>query len=110
MKNVKEFFANGLMEPIDDIKSDFEKGGTPWPVSYAFMPDELYSLLEKNDAHNIKLAGPGALSRSIPGEVLKNIMGDCKLRLEFLDFSYWYDSQLWCAGMGKDNLLALARL
>lgn len=54
------------------------------------------------------LSGPGALSRSIPHEVLVNIMRDETLRREFLDFCYVYDSQPWCAGMGKDNLVASA--
>ena len=88
----------------------FENGGTPWPVSYAFMPDELCKVLERFGVKNIGLSGPGALSRSIPGEVLQNIMQDEKLKQDFLDFCYWYDSQTWCVGMGKDNLVSIAEL
>jgi hypothetical protein len=74
------------------------------------MPDELHGILESNGAKNIKLSGPGALSRSVPGEVLRNVMQDEQLRREFLDFCFWYDSQPWCLGMGKDNLVAIADL
>jgi hypothetical protein len=35
-------------------------------------------------------------------------MNDAELKQEFLDFCYWYDSQPWCAGMGKDNIVASA--
>ena len=74
------------------------------------MPDELTAILENTGAKTIRLSGPGALSRSIPGEVLSNIMRDERLKQEFLDFCYWYDSQPWCVGMGKDNLVAIAEL
>ena len=108
MAAVRTFFQTGLMEPPEETAIAYEQGGTPWPVSYAFMPDELVSIMKKYNARNIKLAGPGALSRSIPREVLVNIMQDEKLKSEFLDFCYWYDSQPACAGMGKDNLVASA--
>jgi 2-polyprenyl-3-methyl-5-hydroxy-6-metoxy-1,4-benzoquinol methylase len=107
---IRTFFQTGLMESPEETARAYEQGGTPWPVSYSFMPAELVSILEKNNAKNIKLAGPGALSRSIPREVLVNIMRDEKLKAEFLDFCYWYDSQPSCIGMGKDNLVASADL
>jgi hypothetical protein len=69
------------------------------------MPDELQKIFEENKIKKIKLAGPGALSRSIPGEVLKNIMRNEHLKKEFLDFCYEYDSKKWVAGLGKDNIL-----
>jgi len=53
---------------------------------------------------------PGALSRSIPSKVLANIMKDELLKRDFLDFCYWYERLLWCVGMGKDNLVAIADL
>jgi len=110
MAAVKDFFRTGLMEPVDKTARAYEDGGAPWPVSYAFMPDELYGIMEKSGAKNIKLYGPGALSRSIPGETLRAVMSDEKLKREFLDFCFWYDSQPWCVGMGKDNLVAIADL
>lgn len=110
MAAVKAFHKTGLMEPVEKTAEAFESGGTPWPVSYAFMPDELSGLLERHGARNIELSGPGVLSRSIPGEVLRNIMRDKQLKQEFLDFCFYYDSQPWCVGMGKDNLVAIADL
>jgi SAM-dependent methyltransferase len=110
MTAVQDFFNSGLMEKPEDTAAAYEKGNAPWPVSYSFMPDELESVMRKAGAKNIKLSGPGALTRSIPGEVLRNIFRDEPLKREFLDFSFWYDSQIWCAGMGKDNLVAIADL
>jgi 2-polyprenyl-3-methyl-5-hydroxy-6-metoxy-1,4-benzoquinol methylase len=110
MKTVEIFFKTGLMENPEETLATFKNGGTPWPVSYAFMPDELLNILKIHGTKNIKLSGPGALSRSIPGEILKNIMHNEKLKNDFLDFCYRYDSQLWCAGMGKDNLVANAEI
>ena len=105
---VWEFYKSGLMEPVNKTAEVFQDGGTPWPVSYAFMPDELYRILEQSGASNIKLSGPGALSRSVPGEVLRNIINDEKLKKDFLDFCYEYDSNLHVSGMGKDNIVAIA--
>ena len=108
MSAVREFIKTGLMEPVEKTMDTFESGGTPWPVSYAFMPDELRGIMERNGAKNIRLSGPGALSRSIPGEVLRNIMRDEVLKQEFLDFCYNYDSNIHVAGIGKDNIAAIA--
>jgi hypothetical protein len=110
MALVQEFFRTGLMENPVETAAAYDKGNSPWPVSYSFMPDELTRILKNVGAKNIGLAGPGALSRSIPGEVLRNIMHDEQLRADFLDFCYWYDSQTWCIGMGKDNIVAIAEL
>lgn len=105
MKRVRDNFLTGLMEKPEETAAAYERGETPWPVAYGFMPDELLSILQRFGIKDVKLAGPGALSRSIPREVLVNIMGDESLKREFLDFCYEYDSQSWCAGMGKDNLV-----
>ncbi|MDR0473513.1 MAG: hypothetical protein LBH43_07585, partial [Treponema sp.] len=108
MGKVNDFFRTGLMEDFKETVAKFEKGGTLWPVSYAFMPEELKEIMKKNNMKNIQFAGPGALSRSIPKEVLRNIMTDKKLKTEFLKFCYWYDSQPSVAGLGKDNILVNA--
>ncbi|MDR0839679.1 MAG: methyltransferase domain-containing protein [Oscillospiraceae bacterium] len=110
MAAVREFFRTGLTEPAESTGAAFEAGGTPWPISYAFMPDELRGLLESCGGRNIRLSGPGALSRLIPGEVLRNIMRDAQLRGDFLDFCYEYDRNPSVAGLGKDNLVALAEI
>ena len=108
MADVQAFFKTGLMETQEETVSAYKKGKTPWPISYAFMPDELENIFKSCGVGQVKLAGPGALSRSIPEEVLQNIMKKKRLKCDFLDFCYWYDSQPWCAGMGKDNILASA--
>jgi hypothetical protein len=101
---------SGLMESVEQIAVAFSEGGTPWPVSYAFMPDELSGILQQCGAKNIHLSGPGALSRSIPGEVLRNLMADDAAKRSFLDFCYTYDSNPYVCGMGKDNIVAIAEL
>ncbi len=106
MESVRYNFIHGLMEKPEDVAAAYERGETPWPVAYGFLPDELLSILQRFGTKDVKLAGPGALSRSIPREVLANIMVDTTLKQDFLDFCYTYDSQPWCAGMGKDNLVA----
>jgi len=110
MAAVREFFKTGLMEKTEETAEAYDKGESPWPVSYSFMPDELQSILKSNGAKNIMLSGPGALSRSVPGEVLRNVIRDEQQKREFLDFCYWYDSQPWCIGMSKDNIVAIADL
>ena len=110
MNFIRSFFQSGLMEPPEVTEKAYARGETPWPISYAFMPDELYTILERFGAGDIRLAGPGALSRSIPGDVLRNIFDDTELKHDFLDFCYWYDSQPSCAGMGKDNIVASAHV
>jgi hypothetical protein len=110
MGAVREFYKTGLMEPVDKTAEAFERGGAPWPVSYAFMPDELGGILERHGAKDIRLSGPGALSRSIPGDVLRNIMRDETTQRDFLDYCYRYDGNPHVAGMGKDNIVAIAEL
>jgi hypothetical protein len=110
MAMVREFFKTGLMENPEETVAVYDEGNSPWPVSYSFMPDELTAILKSIGLKKIKLSGPGALSRSIPAEVLSNIMQDERLKQEFLDFCYWYDSQPSCVGMGKDNLVAVAEM
>lgn len=86
--------------------AEYERGGTPWYITYTFMPDELEELLGKNGVKNVKLAGPGAYARTIPNELLVKIMNNPKQRTDFLDFCHEYDSNLYVCGMGKDNLFA----
>ena len=56
------------------------------------------------------LAGPGAYARTIPHEILVQIMGDPRQRAEFLDFCYTFDTNPYVCGIGKDNLLARGEL
>lgn len=108
-ESVERLWTDGLMGGANEI-ADYEKGGTPWCITYTFMPDELENMLEKFGVKNISLAGPGAYARTLPNELLVKIMNDPKQRADFLDFCYQYDSNPYVCGMGKDNLLAKGEL
>lgn len=104
-----KLWTDGLMGGDDEIE-EYENGGTPWCITYTFMPDELKNILERFGVKNIKMAGPGAYARTIPNELLVKIMNDPKQRADFLDFCYHYDTNPFVCGMGKDNLLASGEL
>lgn len=106
---VMKLWADGLMGGTDEI-AEYEAGGTPWCITYTFMPDELENILKRLGVKNISLAGPGAYARTLPNEILVKIMKDPKQRSDFLDFCYRYDSNPYICGMGKDNLLARGEL
>ena len=57
MNDINNFFKTGLMEKYEETIKKFENGETPWPVSYAFMPNEIEELLKQNGLKNIKFAG-----------------------------------------------------
>lgn len=101
----EKLLSDGLMGGDEEIAA-YERGGTPWCITYTFMPDELERLLVKNGVKKVKLAGPGAYARTIPNELLVKIMNDPKQRMDFLDFCHKYDSNPYVCGMGKDNLFA----
>lgn len=106
---VMKLYREGLMGGDNEI-AEYEKGGTPWCITYTFMPDELENLLKHYGVKNIKLAGPGAYARTLPRELLVKIMNDAKQRSDFLDFCHEYDSNPYVCGMGKDNLFARGEL
>lgn len=101
-----EMFNKGMIGNGEEEIKAYENGQTPWPITYAFMPNELYGILEKYGVKNISLAGPGAYARTIPNELLVKIMNDPKQKEEFLEFCHEYDSNIYVCGMGKDNLFA----
>lgn len=101
----EKLLRDGLMGGAEEI-AEYEAGGSPWCITYTFLPDELEGLLRKYGAHDVKLAGPGAYARTISREILVQIMGDPQQRAEFLDFCYTFDTNPYVCGMGKDNLLA----
>lgn len=106
---VMSLWNNGLMGGSEEI-AEYEKGGTPWCITYTFLPDELVTVLTRLHVKNIRLAGPGAYARTIPNELLVKIMNDPGQRADFLAFCYKYDSSPYVCGMGKDNLLAYGEL
>ena len=108
-ENAEKLMMDGLMGGEEEIAL-YEQGGTPWCITYTFMPDELQSILAGYGVKNIRLSGPGAYGRTIPREILVRIMNDPKQKKDFLDFCYHYDSNPYVCGMGKDNLLAVGEL
>lgn len=100
---MEDFMQNGLIGGEGEL-TEYEKGGTPWCITYTFLPDELKALLEKQGVRNVHMAGPGAYARTIPGEILVKIMSDSQSREDFLEICYRYDSNPYVCGMGKDNL------
>lgn len=104
-----KLWNDGLMGGDDEI-TEYENGGTPWCITYTFMPDELRDILKRHGVKNIKLAGPGAYARTLPNELLVKIMRDPRQRSDFLDFCHCYDSNPFVCGMGKDNLFARGEL
>ena len=108
-QNAEKLLMNGLMGGDEEI-AQYEQGGTPWCITYTFMPDELESILSGYGVRNIGLSGPGAYGRTIPREILTRIMNDPKQKRDFLDFCYRYDSNPYVCGMGKDNLLAVGEI
>ncbi|MDE5952373.1 MAG: methyltransferase domain-containing protein [Acetatifactor sp.] len=100
---IEDFMKSGVIGGASEI-AEYERGGTPWCITYTFLPDELKALLEKQGVQNIHMAGPGAYARTIPGEILVKIMNDPQSREDFLEICHRYDSNIYVCGMGKDNL------
>ncbi len=102
----EEVFEKGLYKNGEEEIAEYDRGGTPWPITYQFMPDELRQILEKYGVKDVELAGTGAYARAVPNEILTKIMNDELQRKDFLDFCYIYDRNPFVCGMGKDNLFA----
>lgn len=100
------FLGGGLLQDPDAVYAEMERGGTPWPVTYCFLPDELARILKEAGLRGIRLAGPGAMSRSIPQPILKRLLFTPALREQFLEMCYEFDSHPSVCGMGKDTLVA----
>ena len=105
-ESASKAYETGLLGDVEEAKQAYDRGETPWSISYQFMPDELEGILSRFGVKNISLAGPGAYARTIPNEILVKIMNDPKQRTDFLEFCHMYDSNPYVCGMGKDNLFA----
>ena len=99
-------YETGLLDDPEKAKQAYDRGETPWCISYQFMPDELEGILKKSGVKHISMAGPGAYARTVPNEILVKIMNDPDRKAAFLDFCHLYDSNPYVCGMGKDNLFA----
>ena len=104
--NLQKAYETGLLCDVEETKQAYDRGETPWSISYHFMPQELDGILKKCGVKNISMAGPGAYARTIPNEVLVKIMNDPSQKKDFLEFCHMYDSNPYVCGMGKDNLFA----
>ena len=100
-----EVLKTGLLGGQEEMEA-YERGESPWPITYAFLPDELERILRENGVREIRLAGPGAYARTVPNEILRKIMSDPEQRAAFLDFCHIYDQNPYVCGLGKDNLFA----
>ena len=104
--NLQKAYETGLLCDVEETKQAFDRGETPWSISYHFMPQELEGILKKCGVKNISMAGPGAYARTIPNEILVKIVNDPDQKKDFLEFCHMYDSNPYVCGMGKDNLFA----
>jgi len=102
----RRFLDTGLLEDPDVVFAKMERGETPWPVTYCFLPEELARVLREAGLQNVRLSGPGALSRTIPQPLLKKLLFNPTLRQKFLDICYEFDSHPSVCGMGKDTVVA----
>ena len=109
-KNLLKTLDTGLLCDVEETKEAYDRGETPWCITYHFMPDELKQILENCGVKDVTLAGPGAFARTIPNEILVKIMNDPEQKKDFLDFCHLYDSNPYVCGMGKDNLLAIGEI
>ncbi len=100
----------GLTTPPEETDREYQAGRAPWPHNYLFQPAELETLLSANHVTDIKLAGPGALSRGLPNAILRQLLLSDRHRRQFLDLCFEFDSQPAACGLGKDNLVASGRV
>jgi SAM-dependent methyltransferase len=97
---------DGLFADPDETFEDMENGGTPWPVTYLFRPEEMEELLRAKGLEQVRLAGPGALARTLPGDILRKLLYTEAYRVPFLERCYRFDSEPSVCGMGIHSLVA----
>jgi len=96
----------GLLNDPVETEREYASGGAPWPHNYLFNAEELREGLARGGLSDVRLSGPGALSRSIPSPVLRRMLTDESRRERFLNICYAFDSHAAVCGLGKDNLVA----
>lgn len=60
---VEKLLSDGLMGGNEEI-AEYERGGTPWCITYTFMPDELEQLLVKNGVKKCKTGWAGRICQN----------------------------------------------
>lgn len=96
----------GLLADPDAVYEQMINGGTPWPVTYLFRPEELNELFRTEELRHVRLAGPGALARTIPGDTLRTLLYTSQYREPFLERCYRFDSEPSVCGLGFYSLVA----
>ncbi len=98
----------GLFDDPDQVYEQMERGGTPWPVTYSFRPEEMEALFAAAGLREMRLAGPGALARTLPGEALRMLMETPEYQAAFLERCYRFDSEPSVCGLGYCSLVVSA--
>lgn len=98
-------YEEGLFDDPDEVFRWMEEGGTPWPVTYLFRPEEMEALCRTSGLREVKLAGPGALARSLPGDILRKLLYTEANRELFLARCYRFDSEPSVCGLGLHSLV-----
>ncbi|RAU96145.1 methyltransferase type 11 [Paenibacillus sp. YN15] len=101
-----ELLETGLFADPDAVYEQMEGGGTPWPVTYAFRPEEMKALFDAEGLREVRLAGPGALARTLAGDTLQTLLYTPEYREPFLERCYRFDSEPSVCGMGFNSLVA----
>ncbi len=109
LNGVRKLWETGIMGDAAAVRGAFDKGESPWPMTYMFQPEELQEILTRNGLASVRMAGPGAYARCLPRASLLRLLTDPALRGPFLDFCQDFDSRASVCGLGKDNLLAVGK-
>ncbi|MDH4248546.1 MAG: class I SAM-dependent methyltransferase [Deltaproteobacteria bacterium] len=104
-----QVYAEGAENPDETLRAWQEAQGKWVPPDYAFRPEELVTLLEREGFAIEALYGPAALARCIREETLRAILDDPRRKEAFLTLSLRFDQEPSVLGMGGVNLLAVAR-
>ncbi|QSO51683.1 class I SAM-dependent methyltransferase [Alicyclobacillus curvatus] len=97
---------DGLFDHPDKVYAEMMNGGTPWPITYLFRPEELTKLFHDANLTGVRLAGPGALARTLLSDMLSKLLYTPEYRQAFLDRCYQFDSEPSVCGMGVFSLVA----
>lgn len=101
--------AEGLTCDPEEVLAQMLGGGTPWPVTYHFRPEELAASLAAAGLQEVRLSGPGALARTLPGDILRKLLYTEEYREPFLMRCFLFDSEPSVCGLGLYSLVASGR-
>ncbi|WP_040948885.1 class I SAM-dependent methyltransferase [Gorillibacterium massiliense] len=97
--------TKGMYDDPERTLEEMKNGGTPWPVTYLFRPEEIQEHFQAANLQDIRLAGPGALARTLPGDILRKLLYTEAYREPFLERCYRFDSEPSVCGMGYTSLV-----